>query len=502
MGSGKPKAFVRPPPKKKPAKVNQLVTADDFQEAADFEESAGGKHRVGDPVKSARAFVRALDVYDKGLQKHPSNFDLAYNKARLQLEISQQDNLVEHVGVPLVPWLQTTLESHRHALKLKEDNPDVLFNTAQILTSLAEQLSEDDRQAEAIPLLQEALELLSSCLSRQEIMFEQHKLDFPDTEEGGVSLDPEEKPEPGPATPPSQDVDMENAQSAAVETPVGPSDLLDTVHASLSALTTLIPLVEEDGLANIGDMAQALTESKAPGYIQMLPAEDQTKETLAIALDRASFIAAFANAQFEAQIIEFQTYLERLDTFEIPGKDQDVNALCSEAQARTELVLSAIDRYDESSELPASICWKQLTFAQDLYSKATKLSSEEAQERKADIYQTKGDLELLRHRIANIPKAELSDSTRKSAPTLIQNAQTYYKGAVSHAKASGDEDVEEDAQQRWDLAKQISAVMYGNGSPMSDVEEMSEALEGCVEEGLISPQLAEALSQSSFAGRS
>lgn len=62
MGSGKPKQFVRPPPKKKPQKVTALESVDDFQEAADFEEAAGGKHRAGDPVKSGRAFVRAVSA--------------------------------------------------------------------------------------------------------------------------------------------------------------------------------------------------------------------------------------------------------------------------------------------------------------------------------------------------------------------------------------------------------------------------------------------------------
>ena len=115
-------------------------------------------------------------MYDKGLQKHPSSFDLAYNKARLELEITQQPALVEHVGLPLVDLLQQTLESHRYALKLNEENPDVLFNTSQVLISLAEQLSEGGRSPEAIPLLQQSLELLSACLSRQEMLLEQRAL--------------------------------------------------------------------------------------------------------------------------------------------------------------------------------------------------------------------------------------------------------------------------------------------------------------------------------------
>ncbi|EME49204.1 hypothetical protein DOTSEDRAFT_163364 [Dothistroma septosporum NZE10] len=488
MTAGKPKQFTRPPPKKKPPKASLLESVDDFQEAADHEESAGGKHRAGDAVKSARAFVRALEMYDRGLGEHPYSFDLAYNKARLQLEISQQANLVEHIGVSIIDWLQQTLQSHRYALKLNGDNPDILFNAAQVLTLLSEKLSEDDRAEDAVPLLQEALELLSSCLSRQEMMFEQHRLDFPDTEDGGVSLDPEADETPAPAA----DVDMAEEQSAVVETPIAASDLLDTVHASLSALTTLVPLAEPSGLQNLGDMAHSLTESKVPDYLRLLPAEEQDRVCFAVALDRATFIAAYANAQFEAQTIELQTYLERLTTFDIPNKDEDAGALCAEAEARTELVLSAIDRFEETADLPVSLCWKQLSLSQDLYSKATKLSSGDTEERRSEVYKSKGDLELLRHRMASIPKAEISDGVRKSAPTLIQNAQTYYKGAVSCAKVSGGEEVEEVAQQRWELAKAIAAFMYG-GDGAGSAETLMEALEECVEEGLVSEQLAQAL---------
>lgn len=56
------------------------MTADDFQEAADAEEETGGKWRAGDPAKSSRAFVRAIEIYNNGLQRHPKDADLAYNK--------------------------------------------------------------------------------------------------------------------------------------------------------------------------------------------------------------------------------------------------------------------------------------------------------------------------------------------------------------------------------------------------------------------------------------
>ncbi|GIZ39060.1 hypothetical protein CKM354_000245200 [Cercospora kikuchii] len=489
----KPKQFTRPPPKKKPAKAAALVSADDYQEAADFEEAAGGKHRAGDPVKSARAFVRALELYDTGVGKHPKDFDLAYNKARLELEISQQPAILEHIGVELPAWLERTLLSHQHALQLNEENPDALFNIAQVETSLAEQLTEDDREDEAVPFLEQAITHLSSCLSRQEMMYEQHKLDFPDTEDGGVALvQPEPEAGPAAASTSTGDVDMKEQQSAIVETPISPSDLLDTVYASLSALTTLAPLLDEKGLQNLGDMARQLSETKAPSYIALLPVEEQDKARIATAVNRASFIASYASAQFEHHMIELQQYVERLDAFEIPGKDTDADALVAEAEARTELVMSTIDRFGESPDLPASVCWKELTTSQDRYSKATKLTTESAKESKAEVYKFKGDLEILRHRLIHIPKTDLSENTRNSAQTLIKNAQTYYKGAMNLAKADGDEEVEEEAQRRLGIATEIAALMYG-GEASATVDDLMEVLEGCVEEGLISQQLAEAI---------
>lgn len=66
------------------------MTAYDFQEAADAEEETGGKWRAGDPAKSSRAFVRAIEIYNNGLQKHPKDADLAYNKYETYLLESEE----------------------------------------------------------------------------------------------------------------------------------------------------------------------------------------------------------------------------------------------------------------------------------------------------------------------------------------------------------------------------------------------------------------------------
>ncbi|KAK3719431.1 hypothetical protein LTR37_004288 [Vermiconidia calcicola] len=490
---GKPKQHARPPKGRK-AKATVPETEDEFQEFADREEEAGGKHRVGDPQKSGRAFVRALEIYDKGLHKHPTSFDLAYNKARLQLEITQHPTLVEHIGLPLIDLLSQTLESHRYALRLNEENPDVLFNTSQVLTSLAEQLSEAGQSHHAIPLLQESLELLSSCLSRQEMLLEQQQTELEDAEDGGVPLSPGEKPSS------TEGPDIAE-QTARIETPVTANDLLDTVHASLSSLTTLVPLVEPSAVQTYGDMAHVLTEKRAISYISLLPTDLQNPARFAVGLDRAIFIASFADAQYSYMATELETYKARLEAFDVPGKDSSAHALCSEAEARTEFTLSVMDRLQGSPELPADICWKELSTAQNLYAKAIKLGSEDANERKANAYayESKGDVELLRYRFATVPACPLADSIKHSAKTLIQNAQTYYKGAAQLARGNGDSELEVKAKQRWLVATDIAALVHGidpkdepfAGNSDNARGDLIRALEGLVDEGLIDTPLAE-----------
>lgn len=486
----KPKQSDRPPKKQKSKSTTPPNTPDEFQEAADFEEDAGGKWRAGDPAKSGRAFVRALDIYDHGLRRHPRDFDLAYNKARLQLEITQQPALVAHIGLPVVDLLKQTLDSHRYAMKLNSSNPDVLFNTAQVLGSLAEVLAEQDDASDAIALLHEALELLSACLSRQEMMLEQQRVDMPDIDDGGVLLDHDEKPA---SIADGADMPIEE-QSATIESPMTPSDLLDTLHSSLATLTTLVPLVESPALQFLGKTAESLTD-KPQDYINLLPASDQPQARFTASLDRAIFIATFADAQFSAGSIDLETYTTRLQVFDIPGKEAEVTALSSEAEARTELALSLLQRFEASPDLPADICWTQLKLAQDLYTTASKLKSSSA------LYLSRGDVEMFRHRIATTTAVTVAESVRKAAPTLAQNAQTYYKGAAKLA-AGDDEDEREKALQRLWLATESRRVLYAVEPPADVVSSLRavladvnvhELLEECVEEGLLDAQLAEKL---------
>jgi tetratricopeptide (TPR) repeat protein len=407
---------------------------------------------------------------DQGLAKHPKNFDLAYNKARLQLEISQQAGLVEHIGHDLHEWLSIALESHQYALRLNDSNPDLLFNTSQVLTSLAESLEEADMTDKAVALYEQALEILSSCLARQEVMFEQHRADFPDNEDGGVPLEPESQASPSV---PAADVEMqeqseETEQSATVEAPVTALDMLDTVHASLSALIALVSVIPDTNLEALSKMARHLTQIKAPGYIELVPAEEQDQVRVTTAGLRATFNAALADSQYQSGLIDLPTYAESLNAFHLPNKESHIVILGSEAEARLELVHSAIDTI--SHALPVHLCWKQLSLAQDVLAKAAALTDDDAQARKAEIYQSKGDVELLRHRLIHWPATNqtdppLTDAMRKAAPTLLQNAKKFYSGSVQFASRDGDEKAELSAKQRGALAQALAAQFYNETRP-------------------------------------
>jgi len=49
------------------------------------------------------------------------------SRARLQYELAQQPRLLAFMPFSLMDLLQLALESHRYALDIKQDNPDLLL---------------------------------------------------------------------------------------------------------------------------------------------------------------------------------------------------------------------------------------------------------------------------------------------------------------------------------------------------------------------------------------
>ncbi|KAK5019885.1 hypothetical protein LTR16_000075 [Cryomyces antarcticus] len=484
----KQKKLALPSKKGKKSQVQVPESADDYQELADVEETTGNKWRAGDVKKATNAYIRAIRLYIEGLQRFPQSFDLAYNKSHLQLEMTQQPRIMavleEHHNIPRVHFLNTTLASHRYALHLEQDSAEVMFNTAQVLTSLAEEFSEfrSRRPTEAVRLLEEATELFSSCLARQEIMYEesQSMMQMAEEEEEDTDMDLSGGAPVPPSSDPNGNVAAENDNSedsntpeeetVTIQQPTTVVDLIDTALAQLSTLATLCGVMsyldEQKEPALISQLGRQLLEQRIPAYAAKLSSDE---------LD------------------------ERLEIFKQLDLTTDPKAMCAYADALVEFN-DAIGELYSSHQSPdiAARRWKLLSTASSLYTAASKLDSVTD---KAAIHIARGDVELLRHSLTE-PPSNLSDALQASAPTLLRNAEIYYRGAGRQADADKDPRTAVEARIKESVAAHVawlmgpgqekapstpkSAVFNGFSSPQA-----CDCIKEMVSEGLLSETWAE-----------
>jgi hypothetical protein len=302
------------------------------------------------------------------------------------------------------------------------------------MISIAEQATDAGAQGDAVPLLREALEVLSACFSRQEMLREEQRVNAEEAQDG-APVEPEASQEPsGGDMQTGTDESEAEEQSVTIQAPVTSEDLLDTARASVSALTLLVSLDEPTNIPTLAQMAYSLTDTKIPQCLEELSDEERKAVEPEVALERAEFIAALANAEYKSGSITFEDLLSRLQVLEQFDLNTNVPAMCIAADALVELASTA-QLYDSA---PPTVCWTQLTRAQDLYSRAVKVDDEEARNRKAQIYESRGDVEMLRFRLASSESAGLSSSVRSSAPMLAKNSGTYYRGASNLFRAEGD----------------------------------------------------------------
>ncbi|KAI9750750.1 MAG: serine/threonine-protein kinase HAL4/sat4 [Chaenotheca gracillima] len=441
-----PKNFAKAAPKKKGKKSEPAPeTADEFLAAGvDFEE-AGEKWRAGDAAKSTRFFGRAIDNYDEALRKFPDSFDIAYNKARVQYELTQYPKLVAQTSAPLPELLHVALRSHREALRIRPEHADALFNTAQVLTSLAETMiearsPEQQGRREAVSLLEEAVGLFQRCLQVQE-------------QEYAASREP-----PQAETPPNEEemaVDAKRAdggsdseQWATVLEQVTQDTLLDAVLAQLETLRTMCSLISTDqsssGILTWVEKYTAETlDDRLRTYTPSTDSDPDPTRLREIYLTKANFSSALAEAQFRHARIDIPTYQHALEqAFGAPlDIHEDPAGLCDRADALTAFSSALGDATSPSSggpELSPSdqarldlTRWKALSTALDSLTTASKLPNAS---NVARIHLARGDTEMLRLQIGNPPGA--FDTAAKSRETLLKNAQVFYRGAVGFANVA------------------------------------------------------------------
>lgn len=449
-------------------------------------EEAGEKWRGGDQVKSMRFFIRAIEMYETGLQKHSTSFDLAYNKARVQYEITQHPKLVKQLSAPLIEVLRVALESHREALKLQQENEDVLFNTAQVLTSLAETITDgrhatDDQNRDGLKLLQEALELFQRCLLVQEFRYteSQEQMRLASTEEP-IDEDIDE----APATLESS---LETEQWASIIEPVTKDTLVDTAVAQLQALTSLCSLLTSDpgtGLAWAEEYWSSILQQKIDVYL-----EGSTNRQLEVDIARANFIAALADISFRTGRIDVDTYRnEVMNVYTSSHISESQDGMLAFAEAKISLTSSISDTLIPQTEgdltKSNAMRWEILSSTLDTLRLAIAFGQpvDEHLEPNAKLYLLRGDTEMFRFRLGQQPWNY--SHSQKSRQLLLKNAQTYYRGGAELARRA---DMADESRQ-GKFKERVATTLGDAGAQMvieGDREQVIKDAEDIVEDGLV-----------------
>jgi uncharacterized membrane protein YebE (DUF533 family) len=416
-----------------------------------------------------------------------------------------------------IDLLKETLNAHRVALGINMQNADVLFNTAQVLTTLAEEVTatepvEPDVKAQATSLLQEAVELFASCLARQEMDFTD-LISLQDMATSTAVEDDEMVEDTSEVTEPSTEETPE--QWATVIEPVTASTLLDTAIAqlrSLAVLATTVAPTESSTLATISELANSLVLHKLPYYTSLVPEvvheEKDTPSTPFLSVSNstssfhsnksakqqpsnpkseaivdanlavAEFAVSMAEAEFTSNLIDISAYHSKVTASygpHVPLQSADSTAtegprvLFDYANA----LLSFSDTLEEVDHtLAPQYRWQALTLADSLLARAIKAiqSSHAAMPDGCSIpklYLQRGDIELQRVRVASLPSS--STEISKDISTLLKNAGIFYRGARGFAESEGDHKIAAEAGIKAGVVLVIEQARGGTAPGMKEV---------------------------------
>ncbi|CAL3964998.1 unnamed protein product [Diplocarpon coronariae] len=415
-------------------------TADEYLAAGVELEEAGEKWRGGDAEKSTRFFVRAIECYDEALKKFPRSFDLAYNKARVQYELTQHPKLLNQLPRSLTDLLNDALDSSKYALSLNGENADVLFNTAQIFTSLSENSADLAEGLGPLHLTQEALRLFQQCLEVQEKQAQasaaeaeeadstfvaansSQSQDTIDTEQGGVSLAVESSIDVGEDKEPVKD-----ERWAIIVEPVTNDVLLDTALAQLEALTQMCGLIvddHQDAILWIQTYAKDLIQTKLRAFTI------GTNRSIEANIARAAFVSALTNLQFQAHILSAKIYADQISTAYDFEMSNSAEGLCGFAEAL--MTFNTTVRFVSNDPKTLDYRWTALSVALKHLTSASKINGAD---NLAKIHIARGDVEISRFQLGQSGWAHKSAVDNRD--TLLRNAGKFYVGAKGLAAANG-----------------------------------------------------------------
>lgn len=424
-------------------------------------EDAMGKHRAGAVDKSLRFADKALEHYQAGLQLFPDDGDLAYNRARLELEVATHPLFVKHItDVP--QKLHNSLASHRVALTLLPDNADLLFNTAQALTMLAEIGSEDESESTSTILkylvghgiINTALERYSSA--RYTDIFQVEALDcqarcfrlqvnhFTESRQMMSQIDSDqsnEEDDDGGAkvdssiTTAFEESNIDQTWVSVVE-PVTAETLLDTILAQLATLTTLCsfltnnPASSHELLKSIETYSSQVNDTALPDLLKNEADLSTEGHVHDIMLAQINFKLNHTDLLFITGHIGIEAYQQALEVVHVKLpelKFSDVHIAFAKG------LLTFSNSIGMASQIKdVEIRWKALSQALKILAGAATLPDvKESPDNLATTHLLRGDVSLMLKGLGDEPFSHpqaLSNSAQ-----LLKNAQTYYTNAYKLA---------------------------------------------------------------------
>lgn len=417
---------------------------------------------------------------------------LTLHRARVQYEITQHPKLAAQLPAPQAEILQIALQSHRDALRLEQDNADALFNSGQVLNSLAEAITDskhpdEEQLMQASTYLQEAIELFQRCLVLQEMKYTemQEQMEQMDSTEPGPQAQ-EHIPQPTePSSGGAQAEDDEQEQWAAIVEPVTKNTLVDSAVAQLDTLTTLCNILtfnpDGGGVGWVQEYSSGLIQTRLPLYVE---GSDRQYEA---GLARAKFICALHEVLYRGGHTDVQTYQQEVGQAFGPDLDvsNDPEGLCNKAEALTSLngALADVPPTDdaEAFQLSLNVRWQSLSTALNALTAASKLPNADNLPK---IHIARGDTEMQRWRLGTAPW-NFAMAQQNSA-TLLRNAQTYYRGAAALARRDGAVEEERDGR----CKEAITAAIEGQKTKLDELkatslEQVVAVATDMVEDGMV-----------------
>lgn len=348
---------------------------------------------------------------------------------------------------PLREVLEEALASHRYVLQLDPDNADALFNTSQVLTAIAEDLAsgEDDEgnEAQALKILQEALDLQSKCLSVQKHKYQEF------LEQERVANEQEEAGDDQHMADTKDDTPQEDAREEEewfnVVEPVTHDTLIDTIVAQLGTLTTFCSILSSSPKAAPAN-SLSWVEELSGSLLQEAQkfSSDQPERLQEIALAKGNLVSTMLEAGYKSGKVDAETYKRERDTAFAAAElqlEKSYDGLVANARSLLAFNSALIDGQNGDASRHATLRWNALTASIAQLKSASTIQGI-SQEDIAMTHLLRGDASMYLYTMGyDIPIHPSYQPAKDTAAQNVKNTVVYYRNASRLSQDQEEKDV-------------------------------------------------------------